>query len=85
MTDLANRAAGRTHLDTEADSCAPAPSGTTVDLLAELDELRAMAKKAQLDIAAGVAPTGSTALRKIELKAADAARWARRDTERTAA
>lgn len=78
MTGPTNRAAGRTHLDTEADSCAPAPSGTTtVDLLAELDELRAMAKRAQRDIAAGVAPNGSTALRRIELKAADAARWAR--------
>jgi hypothetical protein len=72
------RAAGResTH---RGDSCAHAPGGPTVDLLATLDELRAMAKQAQLDLAAGVAVTGTTALRRIELAAADAARWARKD------
>lgn len=55
----------------------------TVDVLAELDELALMARKARRAIDAGEAVTGSSALARIEAKANDAARWARK--ERTTA
>lgn len=53
----------------------------TPDLLAALEDIERLAKHTQLNIAAGLATTGVTALRRIEEKAQDARRWATVDTD----
>lgn len=50
---------------------------TSVDLLAELDELAAMARAGIRKLAAGEAVNGVSTLQKIENRAKDAARHAR--------
>lgn len=48
----------------------------TADLLTALAAIEADAKRAQAQLAAGLAPTGHSALRRIQLAAADAQRHA---------
>lgn len=54
----------------------------TLDLLAALEDIERLAKNTQLNLAAGLATSGVTGLRKIELAAQDARRWATVDTDR---
>lgn len=61
----------------------PSRDTSTVDLVAELDALAAMAEEARRRLAAGMSLNGATALARIQHRASDAARWAR--NERTAA
>ena len=49
---------------------------STPDLLGVLEEIEQLAKHTQLNLAAGLATSGATGLRKIELAAQDARRWA---------
>ena len=48
----------------------------TVDLLAALEEIERTARQTQLNLAAGLASSGVTGLKKIEAKASDARRHA---------
>lgn len=48
----------------------------TVDLMAALEEIETLAKHTQLNLAAGLASSGVTGLKKIQDRASDARRWA---------
>lgn len=55
------------------------------DLIAVLRDIEAEAEQARKALASGAAVSGSSALARIKNKAADAARWAEREPERSGA